>query len=268
MNRFALYFISLLFILNVVSAGTVTLTVSCRPISSNSTTTNFSLLNSGNDTAFNLVITPFIFGAQPLQKTYPINSLGPNSQISMNVSFAGIKQSGAYGGYFYAVYQQGSDIFTAVFPCLFSFFKQTQSQVLISSNTTVGADGNAIVKISAFNEGTDSLETLIQLVVPPTFTYNGSENHSLTLAPYQKGNATFRLKIPGGQASYTAAAFASYSKDNLSYASLSTFVISAQGETSSKLSTLFFDLVMAAIVIVLLLIIFSIFKRKRSKDQV
>ncbi|MGA3020652.1 MAG: hypothetical protein ABSD68_01740 [Candidatus Micrarchaeales archaeon] len=268
MDRFALCFVSLLFIFGIVSAGTVTLTGSCKTIISNNATANFSLLNSGNDTAFNLVITPFIVGVQQQQKAYTISSLGPGSEKSIDANFTGIKQSGTYGGYFYAAYQQGSDVFMAVFPCLLSFFRQTQTQVLLSSNTTLGANGDATVRISAFNEGADSLEMLINLVVPPTFTYNGSEHYSLTLAPYQRGNVTFRLKVPSGQASYSAAAFISYSKGNLSFASSSTFVIAAQSQTSAKLSSLIPDLAILAIVIVLILILVSILRRKRNRSQV
>jgi hypothetical protein len=230
---------------------------------------NFSLSNSGNDTAFNLVITPFILGVQSQQKTYSVNSLGPSSRINMSVSLTGIKQSGTYGGYFYAAYQQGTEVFTAVFPCLFSFFKQTQSLVIIKSvNTTFGANGNATVRISVFNEGPDTLKTSVYLVVPPSFSYNGTNHPSLDLAQYQTGNATFvGIKVPNGQAAYAAAAFANYSEGNLSYSSLLTFVISAPEQTPGKLSSVFFYLAVGAIVIVVILLLFSILRKKKKKES-
>lgn len=257
--------VSLVLLAGVASAGTVTLTGVCVNPSLNSTAVNFTLTNSGNDTAYSLVMSPVVQNAQPSQNTYGANALGPQARLSLNVSFSNVNKRGARGAYFIVAYQQGGSVFTAVFPCLISFYVRTSSQVLLTPYISAGANGNTTVRVSAFNAGQGTIQANVSLMLPPTFTFRGSRNYTLALGPYQTGNVTFLLGFPlsGLQASYGAAAVASYVASNLSYATLATFTISAQKPASAALSSLILGAAALAVLLVLALIFVSLRRKKR-----
>jgi len=122
MSRLTGCVLTLILLIGIASAGTVTLSGGCPPAVISNNAISFSLSNSGNDSAFNLVLTPFIQTAESVNSSYAINSLGPGASAIVNVSVKNIREPGTSGAYFILEYQQGSAVFAAVFPCLVHFF--------------------------------------------------------------------------------------------------------------------------------------------------
>lgn len=266
MRSLLLCTLALLVLFGIVSAGTVTLTGSCVNYKIGSSTIPFTLSNSGNDTAYNLLITPVVPHAQTAQSLYNISSLGPGSSSTLEVGISNISEKGMSAAYFSLAYQQGSSVFTAVFPCLIPIKNATTSQVFVNINESAVENGVADVRVNVFNAGADEETANVSLILPSTFTYRSSPSILLSLAPHKGSNVTFSLGFPAGyQASYSVAAVASYSKDNLSYTSLMTFLISSSGSSSESIfGSLLFDAAIALVALVLILILISLRKKRRK----
>jgi hypothetical protein len=253
----------------IATAGTVTLTGSCATKSFEGGDMHFNLSNSGNDTAYNLVITPFLKNVRLLVPFYTVSSLGPNSNVTLDVDVNGITESGVSTGYFLTSYQQGTDVFSAVFPCLYTLGTTTSSQVLISQKNTVSSTGNATVTVSVFNAGLDQEQVNVSLMLPPVFKYTGVKSYLLEVGPSSTTNATFNLFIsPSTQGSYSVAASASYFDGNLSHATLSTFVIAAPTPSTGSLANIVMYAAFAVVIVVFALVIFSMMRRRGKQEPV
>ncbi|MCL5239697.1 MAG: hypothetical protein M1286_04505 [Candidatus Marsarchaeota archaeon] len=264
MSRTAICVFLLLAISGLASAGTVTLNGEClvRNVSSNSIA--FSLSNSGNDSAYSLVLTPVIQGSQSVVGAYTANLLGPLSNVTFALNFTNITERGEHPAYMLLAYQQGTSVFTATFPCVIPFGNTTVSKVLISSNVTPLSNGTFAIRVGAFNEGSQPVVANVLLALPPSFTYADQDSYHVDLAPYAVQNVTFVVTPPGysSQASFGSAAFATYSLDNLSYTSMDPFtvVIAPPGALAGPI---LFYAAGAAIVAVLALILLSVWRRSR-----
>ncbi len=269
MKRLTECLLVFILVIGMVSAGTVTLSGGCTPTVINSNTITFTLSNSGNDSAFNMVLTPFIQTAQATNSTYSINSLGPGGSATINVSVTKVGEPGTSGAYFVLEYQQGTSVFAAVFPCLVHFFSASSSAVLLTENSTVYKNGTALAKVTAINEAGIPIAANVSLVIPPSFSYLSSKFHVVNLTSFGSANVTFALSYPAGQvASYSAAAFVHYLQNGTSYAYFIPFVIKPPPLTSSYAPTLIEGGAAAAVVIVILLIAASLMRKKRKGSGV
>ncbi len=216
---------ALLAVLGSACAGTVTLTGSCPNRVLNGTAF-FNLTNSGNDTAFRLTIVPRIPAAQPAEPAYSLDELAPGSAAAFNITLANVTGSGTYAGYLDVAYQQGTDYFTAVFPCTFSFRNATSSSVYLTPAVAEEGNGTVVVGVSAFNGGASEVRANVSLILPPSLSLESYGSAILVLPPGAQRNVSFSVGPPSPQASYSAAVSASYEAGGLEHASLATFVIS------------------------------------------
>lgn len=269
MKNILLYLISILTLMGSVSAGTVTLTGGCTNQNISGNTISFNLLNSGNDTAFNLILNATIPHARTTQSVYPLNILGPGANATFEINISNVSERGTSAVQFTLAYQQGTSVFTAVFPCLAPIKNSTVSHLYVSLNKTSVQSGVVSVRVNLFNAGTDTESANVSLMLPPTFSYKSSPVVHVTLAPYKTDNVTFSLGIPGGSpASYSAAAVASYSKDNLSYTSLVKFVIDTSASSSGSIfSSLILYAALAVAVVVIVLILLSLRRKRAAKSS-
>ncbi len=265
MNRY-IYIIAILALaIGNVSAGTVILTGSCNnlPVHDNLT---FKLVNTGNDSASNLVLTPHIQNVRLSQGQYTSPSILENSTENFTVNFSNATIPGTYSDYFVLAYLQGSNQpFTALFPCTVNIYNSTTSEVFVTSNVINGASGK-MVNVSLFNEGVENLSVNVSLLLPPTLGSNS--NLVVELAPYQHRNLNFSVQNPQSGASYSAVVSAQYVFSGMHYASQSIFVISstASAPEFSLSPYLPFVAVIAVIVVVAALIVIGL-RRKRRKDH-
>ncbi|VVB76706.1 Uncharacterised protein [uncultured archaeon] len=252
------------------SAGTVTLTGSCVRPDLAGNFMLFNISNSGNDTAYGMRIIPFIFGAAPANSTYYIDTVPPGSQHSLNVSLHNIA-NGTYSAHFVAVYQQGSEVFTVLFPCVVSFFSVTHSQIYVSPTQIRNRNGSTTVKVELYNAGSDSVAANVSLVLSPAVSVS-ARSHSVTIPALSSMNVSFNVDPPSGsQVDYTAAAVAQYDKGGLGYVSQASFQLSSLAgypDESGAISpgTVVFAGAIAAILVLAALLIF-VQMRNRKKQQ-
>lgn len=263
MRGHALFAFALLAVFGAASAGTVTLTGSCPAVVLGGTAF-FNLSNSGNDTAYSVAISPRIPGAQTADAVYSLAELTPGSTDQVSMTLANVTGVGTYAGYLDVAYRQGSDQFTAVFPCTFSFRNASYSNVHLT--TAVVEEGAAsLVKVSALNGGASAVQANVSLLLPPAFASASNESRSVALPPGIPVNVSFDIGMPESpQASYGAAAAASYEINGLGYASIAQFSIPVGNAQPVNFGLLALMAAFAAIaVLIVRLIYISFAKRKR-----
>jgi len=249
--------------LNLAHAGTVILTGSCNATLVNSSIV-FSLSNSGNDSAYNLIISPLVEGATPLNTSYPINVLAPGQTKTIYVKLTNFGLNGSYVDAFYVTYQQGFSFFSAVFPCLVYINKPTVSPIYEVVRTTP-LKNMVIVNVSLFNAARTPLNGTISLIVPPTLSFISNKSYGFTLQPYTNESFTFKLQSPNNGASYSSAAVASFNMSNLHYSSMATFSITPYVANSTLLSPL--EITAAVIAIILLMALFILARSIKNKKR-
>jgi len=253
--------------LNLAHAGTVTLTGSCNATLVNSSIV-FSLSNSGNDSAYNLIISPLVEGATPLNTSYPINVLAPGQTKTIYVKLTNFGLNGSYVDAFYVTYQQGFSFFSAVFPCLVYINKPTVSPIYEVVRVTP-LKNMVIVNVSLFNAARTPVNGTISLVVPPTLSFISNKSYGFTLQPYTNESFTFKLQSPNNGASYSSAAVASFNMSNLHYSSMATFAITPYVAKGGLLSPLEITAVIVAIILLIALFLLarSIKNKKRRERE-
>jgi len=252
--------------LNLAHAGTVILTGSCNATLVNSSIV-FSLSNSGNDSAYNLIISPLVEGATLLNTSYPINVLAPDQTKTIYVKLTNFGLNGSYVDAFYVTYQQGFSFFSAVFPCLVYINKPTVSPIYEVVRTTP-LKNMVIVNVSLFNAARTPLNGTISLIVPPTLSFISNKSYGFTLQPYTNESFTFKLQSPNNGASYSSAAVASFNMSNLHYSSMATFSITPYVANSALLSPLeITTLIVAIILLIALFLLARSIKNKKRRER-
>lgn len=263
--------ISLLALSITASAGTVTLTGTCVPQPANSSSLVFNIANSGNDSTAQMVVNPSVIGANVSSQSVNVGALQPDSNATVETNLTDISEPGTHAVYYTVVYQQGTSIFSSVFPCLVPIRGNTTSSLEMAVNSTLSDSGTDIVNVTVYNAG-QPVTANVFLALPPLFSYaNASQrSYTLQLAQYQSKNLTFRLSFPSSlRVTYDVGAFATYSYTNMSYASLSVFTVSprqSQVQTSQQPLLLYGILALIAIVVVLLVL--SVVRRRRKSGVV
>ena len=256
----ALFAFYLLF--GTVSAGTVTLTGTCQNLIRNNTL-QFGLSNSGNDSAFTMLLTPMLKGAKSVGN-YTIPSLGPNGNDTLLIRLSNVTAKGTYTDYILVSYQQGGTYFTSSFPCLLDFGNHTTSQLYVNTNQTFV--GKLLkVNVTVFNGASGSITANLSLIMPPGIALSSNAVESITVYNFSKAQATFLISPPSGSQSYSAAAVVDYEKQGLHYSSFSIFTIS--GPTSGGRYSLIVIALAgfgAVIVLVIALILFAAVRKKKQ----
>ena len=248
--------LALLLILGSARAGTVTLSGTC-PGNTMEGNAFFTLVNSGNDTPYGLTITLHVLGAGLANATYHLKSLPSSTAAEVNVTLPNLTVVGTYPGYFDVTYLQGSDHFTAVFPCEFGFVNATISSLYLTPSVTDNGGGNFTINVSVANGGASKVDAELFMILPPTFSGGSRASKSLTLAPLAQENMSFSVAAPAGSAaSYSAAVAAVYVEGGKGYASMSKFVIAPKASQPVNFGTLAF---IAAIVVVVALLALMVY---------
>jgi hypothetical protein len=254
---------ALLAILGSACAGTVTLTGSCPNRVLNGTAF-FNLSNSGNDSAYRLTVVPRIPTAQTGYASYNLTELAPGSAAQFNMTLVNATGRGTYAGQVDVAYQQGTDFFTAVFPCTFSFRAAPASSVYMTPSLSHESNGTVLVRVAVFNGGASQVEANVSLILPPSLSA-APGNVSLVLPPEAQRNVSFQVSTPSAQASYSAAAAAGYESGGLAHASLATFVISPSVSQPVNPGTVSLGIAAVAVMALLVLLVRSSMKKRRNK---
>ncbi len=261
-----LFLFMTLLLLGTAYAGTVTLTGTCTQKSGQSTLA-FGLLNSGNDTALDVVITPNTRSGQKMSE-YAVNSIQPQHSVSIDVQLPPNLENGSYVDYFTVVYGQSDSVFSTVFPCVVNIGESTSGNVLL--NYTVSYSGKTdTVNVSAYNKGATGITDNISMILPPSFTYLSPTYAMISISPFGYGNASFKIEnnVFG---SYSGAVVSEYLAGNASHATMKEIVLVAQvAHGSMDIYDIFYTgaITLIAVMLVLILRAFAIRKNQLEKNR-
>ncbi len=248
----------------MLNAGTVSLTGTCsHALGSN--TVVFSLSNSGNDSAYSVHVLPTIKDATAVGTSYDIGVLGPNSSSTTGVNLTNVYARGTYADYFTVAYQQGSQTFIALFPCLLDFGTTANSSILLSYNITYSG-GREIIAVNALNAGDSELDATIYPILPPSFSYISNRSENVRIMPLKYATARFIVEPESSGASYSGAVTATYAFNGTDYATLSTLTLTEKGSSGGIVYVPLF-IAAAAVVLILALILRIALKGRKKKKS-
>ncbi len=258
---------ALLSALGLSAAGTVSLTGSCPTSVINSTANyaNFSLFNSGNETATGLLIVPKFPGATTYNSILSLSSISPNQIVSEKIYFYNFSAPGSYSGSFTVQYTQDQNVFFALFPCTLDFLSSSPSRVTI---TSVNRTGN-VIRVSLVNIGQSQIDANVSLLLPEEFQ-SQPKSRIVSLSPEGNSTTAFTISYPSFTgASYSAAATQSYTQNGVHYSSLRQYTIAFESTQNNQSKLTYFPYLLGTAVIIAIigLIIFSIVKKRRKRDR-
>ena len=249
---------------NFLYAGTVTLTGSCYH-QINSNMIYFNISNSGNDTAYNPHIIPFIQNVKTNETSYIMSNIPPGGTDTVNITMENITANGSYGDYFLVAYQQGSSVFTATFPCLITFGKAAESQLLLSYVESYSR-GNYTINVTATNAGTSPVQANFSLILSPGISHSRDVSN-VYIKPFEVHNALFNVYFNGSaDTSYSGAVVANYNANGTNFAAMTNIVLAsvATGQHKTDYTILIYAIVIIIIVVLVLRIILVRMKGKKA----
>ena len=242
----------------ISSAGTVTLTGTCAGAVSSHATIWFSLVNTGDQDAQDIVIQPQLHGFSTNSSYFAAGTLAPDKPVNYTMPVLGNVLYGSYPESFVVTYNQGSSQFSAVFPCLISVGHPSAGVVSITGIRQQGSVLNATIR----NSGALPENLTVYGMAPPSFNMTGEVNTSIQ--GYQEKNVSFSMTVPKGAGSYTVAVALSYRSGNLNYAALDTDVVSSSQSANVQQNPFALDpaetFIVAVIAVILVLLAISVFK--------
>ncbi|MEM3781382.1 MAG: CARDB domain-containing protein [Candidatus Micrarchaeaceae archaeon] len=216
-------FLAAALLLGTALASTVTLTGSCNGIVRNNTV-QFSLANSGNGTALNVIVNPYIADAEVVGN-YSLSDLVPNSSYNFSIRLTNVTAKGSYGDYFIVAYQQGTGFFSALFPCMMYFGNTSAtSQLSVISSFSARNSSFGVVTVNLSNEKATNVTANVMLLVPPMVSVVGQAQRQVFLSAYKQSELRFYVnttRAPG--VSFAGAAVAWYQRGGVNFSTLSVF---------------------------------------------
>lgn len=261
---FAILWLFALF--GVMHAGTVILTGTCgqTPISENHSYNSFSLLNSGNETATDLILVPDFSVGNPVNLSESIPAITPGQNITEDFYFRNLSMPGSYAGSYGLSYTQGASSFFTTFPCIINVIRPTVSLIRILS---INVSGGTLT-ISLANVGESPISANVSLILPQSF-HSIPQNLTVSMSPSETTNVSFAISHPKlSNVEYPLAAYASFALGGLHYATLGTYTLNLyakQGIFSPQY--LIFEVLALVMVIMISLIAFSIFRKRNKKGK-
>lgn len=269
--RLLVFLLSMLLLIGIAGASTVTLTGTCYAKTLNTTNNfiQFNITNSGNGTATDLLIEPVITGASPVNNTtIEIPLVAPGGAYPSRIYLDNFSTTpGSYVERFIVRYAQGSSTFTTLFPCLISIGRIAHS--LLAVATLGKLKSNVYVNISSI--ATYPIDAQVAVYAPSEFSV-AQPTRNVTIEQLSSYNATFPISTP----SFTNSEFpivvaVSYVNGNVHYSTLAVTTISFGTGSNSLLSQVTSKVVeyslAAAIIIVIMLILLSIIMNRRKKRK-
>lgn len=248
-------------LVTILHAGTVTFTGTCTQFTAAPNILGFGLLNSGNDTAYNLQVVPVVHGTAATP--YQIKSIGPSQQTAQNITLQNITADGSYADYVNVAYQQSGSEFSVVFPCLLHFQQTAPSSVSLTYAISY-PNGAYEVNVSVSNNGNSDVQDNVSLIFPPGFTYSPSDSINVTLKSAGSGSISFMLHNPADGA-YSGAIASSYVFNGVHYSTVTPIsLVPTAAVPKSALLLVFYGLSIGLVVVLLLLITRAYLIRKRQ----
>ncbi len=239
---------------NLAFAGTVTWTGTCAGVPVNGSI-YFHLANSGNDSAYNVLLTPRLVDATPSNSSYSIGTVSGGGNSTTYIKLANTSGAGTSADYFSLSYSQDGSNFAAVFPCMLTLGgTPTVSQLNITSHTS-SSSGKSYINVRIYNPGNATIDANVLIVLPQTFTFISNASVPVIINASSSRNVSFEVQAPGGgSGSYSGAIAANYKLNGLNYGSMHTFLIAETGQSSPGISLVLIVEILVAIAALILLV--------------
>ncbi len=249
-------------------AGTVTLTGTCVSKLNSNNTINFSISNSGTDSASGLFIQSFPAFSNITTGYYYANQITPEGTAHFAINSSISNSIGTFIYYFIATYQEGTQLFTVVFPCSVKN-SETYSSMAGISNVSVKDVNSSTFRVtgSIYSFSQSRISGNIVLIAPPELKRQGSAPVPFSISPYQYSNFTFYGNLQPGNSTYSGAVALEYAYNGINYGSLDIISINPYQPGPDYLKEYAAPLAVIAAVIMLLLLVLRqrLIKRKRTK---
>ncbi len=257
MQKFTLFLVVFLALVPVY-AGTVTLTGTCTQQSQG--LINFSLFNSGNDSALLVSVTPHVHAVN--SSVYTTNSIGPGQMFSFVVQTAQ-HNNGSYVYYFSVRYSQTGSVFYAVFPCSTVFGNGTVGSVAMNYSLSY-YNTNYTIYVYVHNYENFGIADNISLILPQDFNYITQPFYTVEIPAGGNGTAVLKVRS-NATGSYSGAIVSNYLANGTDHASLLNIILTPQSTQQAKsfisLNSLF-ELFAVLVIALLILLIARAFAKK------
>lgn len=243
------------------SASSVTLTASCSNINirNNSAYINFTISNTGDGNATNVVLTAAQSGVLSSTVNH-ISVFYPGNKST--VSFM-VEKPSHYGNYGFGVnvaYTQAQQTFIVSFPCEVSYVNNSVSLLAINNLS----ENNDVITAHITNMGNFPINATEYFIAPPYLNISGSAAH-ISVQPGSTYTLQSKIRYNSVNVTLPVALVLSYVKDNISYTSMSTtrFSLSKNGEMQSL--TILFFIGIIAVIVALIAISLLVNRKKKAK---
>lgn len=236
--------------------GTVTLTGTCQSNLNHNGSINFSIANSGTESASSVVLQSYYAFSNKLTGTYLAAQIRPDNAALFDINSSIGNNTGSFAYYFLVTYQQGTQMFTVVFPCVVQNHGTHLTLVSIS-NVTVRDINSTTAKVtgSIYSFSSNTISGNITLILPPELERNGSRISGFVVNPYQYHNFTLYSNLPSQNNTYSGAVALEYSSNGTTYSSVSIIKIISYSAGQDQLKGYLVQAAIIAIIVILLLLI-------------
>ncbi len=236
--------------LAILNAGTVTLTGTCLLKGNNLT---FSLINNGNESALNLIIQPNYVGVQGNSSYLLLRYLNPNQPYNITLPLK-IYNKGSFLAYFNVTYEAGTNVYSAVFPCLLAENNSFGSFVYTLVNESE-KNNNYLITVNLTNQGPKPINVSVYLLIPKTFSAKYVSTN-ITLYPNKNREVNFSFSGENGYNSFALGIGTYYVLDNKSYATLNILSIAPKNTKSD------YTYIIAGGIFFIIAVLFGLYIRK------
>ncbi len=238
------------------AAGTVTLTGTCQSNLNTNGSINFSIANSGTESASSVVLQSYYAFSNKLTGTYPAVQVSPGHAALFDINSSIGNDTGSFAYSFLVTYQQGTQMFTVVFPCVVQNHGTHLALVGIS-NVTVQDINSTTAKVdgSIYSFSSNTISGNITLILPPELERNGSRISGFVVNPYQYHNFTLYANLPSQNNTYSGAVALEYQSNGTTYSSVSIIKIIPYSAGQNKLKGYLVQAAIIAIIIIIALLV-------------
>lgn len=265
MNRFLPILFMGILAYTSYAAGTVTLTGTCQSSLNSNSSINFSIANSGTESASSVVLQSYYAFSGRLTGTYSANQISPGHAALFDINSSTGSSPGSFAYYFIVTYRQGTQIFTVAFPCVVQS-GGTYLPLAGISNVTVQDLNSTTARIdgSVYGFSAKPINGSLTLILPPELEKNGSTPSGFTVNPYHYYNFTLYANLPSQNSTYSGALALEYSSNGATYSSVSIIQIAPY---SAKQGQLKGYLVQAAAIAIIVAIAILIVRQRLMKKK-
>ena len=270
MNRFIPILLISMLACTAYAAGTVTLTGTCQSNLNHNGSINFSIANSGTESASAVVLQSYYAFSNRLTGTYSAAQISPDHAAVFDINSSIGNNTGSFAYYFLVTYQQGTQMFTVVFPCVVQNHGIHPALVGIS-NVTVQDINSTTAKVngSIYGFSSNTISGNITLILPPELARNGSRISGFVANPYQYHNFTLYANLPSQNNTYSGAVALEYSSNGTTYSSVYIIKIAPYSAVQNQLKGYLVLVAITAIIIIIALLVLRqrILKKKGAAHE-